>query len=269
MNASHLSSGQCDLGPVMGTIRCTSERLQIALCIVAVVAFVVLYKSYGTGFSVGWGIVGMAVFLTGAALAFKYLPFFSTRFVIGERGLEVSVNGKSVRIPYDQVSEFSERHTHRFMRLGGGNAYVGSRAEFEILVDGCQRPIKCNCEYHREKSTAKTIELAREKLSASVELKLARLIEGTGEVAIGPSVFLSFDGLRIEDPKFQTSRLVPFEDIETWRKSDTDMLLYKNGDGMPFLALPLDFTNFIPGFALLTKIHHQCGQDNHATVGKC
>lgn len=232
------------LGQPMGLLKSTSEKKQVAIIIVSLMLWGGLWQT---------GIIGGFVMIVGCATTMIGLYVASLNFgdslQVFDRGLELRQNGKTAVFAYEEVTSIAAKHTHHHLN----NAYVATKAELTFRTEDRFSDLTYQCDYRRNDSKEPLIQMALERCSEAVQLRLLTKLNSDGEVPWTDNIYLTQDGLKIVD-SVAAPRIIPFGDIEELKMKDNQLNIWKRGDAMPFMVMSNDATNFVPLLGLFRKL---------------
>ncbi|WP_145416508.1 hypothetical protein [Planctomycetes bacterium K23_9] len=240
-----------DFGPSLGVIESTSEKVQLVICGVAVVtgfAASMLKESPTVMFATVLGI-GLAVFV--CYLVCKKTRRFSERLEVFPEGVRLNLRGTEDAFRFTDLREFKISETDHH----ANGMYIGTRARLHFVIDGRIRPISCELEHKRHKSTGGVMARLAESSVAAIRNHLSSVLESEGELLWTPEVYLTMDALRIHDGPNGNVRSIPIEDITQCTVADNQMKFAKCGEAMPFLVLSTDHVNFFSIAELFRSLH--------------
>lgn len=266
------------LGEPVAKIQSTSERFQLGVLAV-VVGGSLLIQRVCCGPVSGGVLLATAVGATLVSLLVcfvaKKLWRLGTQVTVCSDGMQIMKPDESNEFLFDHVTEFTVQQTDHYGTINGvsnptnvergGYIYVGGRAVFEIGLTERLSPLRLDLEYHKSKASHATVQLIIQRLSESVERRLARDIDTGADVPLADGVSLTRYGFRLVDPQFGTERRIPFEEMGSWKRQDKELVFFSDS-GTPFLRLPLTTTNLVPAMALVGRLCDQSARMNETGV---
>jgi hypothetical protein len=240
-----------ELGPSLGYIESTSEKVQLVICGAAVIGGIA-----ASALKDSPAIMFLSILATGFAVLVCYLVCkktrkFSDRLEVFQDGVQLNLKGQERCFRFCDLGEFKISETDHF----ANGMYLGTRARLHFLLDGSVRPITCDMEHKKNKSTGTVMARLAAMSVAAVRNHLSSVLESKGELRWTPEVYLTMDALRIHDGPNGNLRSIPIEDITQCTVADNKMRFCKLGEAMPFLVLSTDHVNFFSVAELFRSLH--------------
>ena len=237
-----------EYGKLLGELRSASQKVQIAICLVGLGPFALLWLAGEIGPLVM--VAGVLVTIGLGYVVSTRLPMLRSIAHVHENGITLDVRGKKSSFDYASLAGISCKHTHHVNKYG----YIGTIFEWEFELEGKIKSSQYQGEYHQQKKTAETVSLAEQKCSEGVEKRLLNQLKADGELAWRHDVFLTHAGLEIVDGPNVEPREIRFDEIEDWKIKDNELKIFRRGDALPCFRLSNDSRNFIPMYGLFEKI---------------
>ena len=242
-----------ELGPSLGYIESTSEKVQLVICGAAVIGGIA-----ASALKDSPAVMFLSVLFTGLVVAVCYgvckkRRLFSDRLEVFQEGVQLNLKGQERCFRFGDLREFKICETDH----SANGMYLGTRARLHFLIEGSVRPITCDLEHKKHKSTGTVMARLAAMSVTAVRNHLSSILESKGELRWTPDVYLTMDALRIHDGPNGNTRLIPIEDITECTVADNKMRFCKCGEAMPFLVMSADHVNFF-SIAELFRSLHQC-----------
>ena len=253
MVASHVNDPPTpsseELGDPLGCLKSTSETKQIAVIAISLLCWGATWQL---------GVINGLTFVAGNVLTivgvyFVLLNFFGDATYVCEYGLELQSNGRRNAFRFEAITSVAAKHKHHYMQRNFVRTYVGSKAELSFELENRFTTFTFTCDYRRNDSKEKLIDLILQQSSEAVQHRLLAILKSEGELAWTNHVFLTENGVKIVDAT-DVSRLVPFTDIEDMKMQDNQLKIWKRGDSLPFMVLSNEATNFVPLLGLFRRL---------------
>ncbi len=248
-----------DHGAELGRLNSVSEKLQLGLCGCSLIVWVSLW--WLTELPVLLLIFGSSGLAALAYVLLLKMPIFRTSLRVFENGIEFISPRQQVKGAYVDVSSMKCKEVHHHQN----GVYVASKFEIELEMQNPYRLIKYQCDFRMRGAKEKVINALVFNCSEGIQGWLCEKLEQEGELHWNENTYLTLDGLKLDDPLFDNSRTVRFDEIGNCTFNDNELKFFRNGEGLPFLMIENNVANFTPKFGLFLKMWDRLQQGSLVT----